>query len=297
MDNYKKYAAIDVGSNAVRLLLARVIKDEFGTHQKKISWVRMPIRLGEDAFLTGQISDQKARQFEKTICGFKYLIEAFNPLAVMACATAAMRSAQNGPDICAKVHDKTGIDIQIIDGKQEADIIFKNKAFSSLNSSTASLLIDVGGGSTEMTLFYQGQIMASRSFNLGTVRLLNNMFKKSVWEEMRSWIKEHTEGYLSIEAIGSGGNISKLFRLTNGKTGKPVSYKKLNQMRKVLKKMTLDERIRRLNMRPDRADVIVPGSKIYLSAMKWAGCEVMHVPMLGLADGMVRVLHEQNAGL
>ncbi|MFH1157227.1 MAG: exopolyphosphatase [Pseudomonadota bacterium] len=294
MDLLYKYAAIDIGSNAVRLLLAGISHQNPDKPPKKISLVRMPIRLGEDVFVLGHISQDKAERLEKTLTGFKYLINAFEPMAVMTCATAAMRNAENKDIICGNIAEKTGIVIDILDGKQEAGILFRNRQSNLFSDDKASLFVDVGGGSTEMTLFDQGHIVASASFNIGTIRLLNNRVSPPLWEEMQQWVKENTVTHKTIEAIGSGGNINKLFRLVNGKAGQPVSYRRIRQISNRLKSMDVDQRITQFNLRPDRADVIVPASEIYLQVMKWSGCKKIHVPMMGLADGMVRILHEQH---
>lgn len=278
MDQINKYAAIDVGSNAVRLLLAGLPDDDSDMPPKKLSRMRMPIRLGEDAFVDRRISDEKIIRLEKTFTGFQYLIDAFQPISFMACATSAMRTARNGRQICERILGKTGIRIDIIDGKQEARILFKNKHSIMLSEQIASLFIDVGGGSTEITLFFQGRVIASRSFNIGTIRLLENMGNISVWETMHQWLKEKTAPYPSVEAIGTGGNINKLFRLANGKKNIPLSYKKILQINTMLKKSTIEERIEAFGLRPDRADVIVPGSYIYLQAMKWSGCKKFMCP-------------------
>ena len=289
-----KYAAIDIGSNAVRLLLAVIA--EPAQNPKKITWARMPIRLGDDAFLLGRISDEKASQLKNVINGFKYLIEAYQPLAFMACATAAMRTADNGHEICNQILQETGISIDIIDGRQEAGFLFKNKPKDLFSDKEACLFIDVGGGSTEMTLFYQGRRIASESFNLGAIRLLTQQADPLIWKAMEHWVKENTAGYTSIVAIGSGGNINKLFRLAKGKKGKPISYKDLRSVHKLLRQLSIDQRIEQFSLRPDRADVIVPASEIYLKIMKCSGCLKIHVPMLGLSDGMIRVLHERISG-
>lgn len=295
MDTLKKFAAIDIGSNAIRLLLAGVFEDETGScFQKKISWMRMPIRLGEDAFIQGAISDQKISKFEKTMAGFKMIIDAFEPIDTMACATSAMRAASNGEIICDSIYEQTGIRVNIIDGTREADIIFQKRPITVVSDNSAALMIDVGGGSTEITVFFRGRSVQSQSFNIGTIRLLKNMVDDSVIQEMKNWIKKYTSGYSSIEAFGSGGNISKLFRLANGKPGSPVAYRKIYNINKTLNDLSVEQRIRQLNLRPDRADVIGHGSWIYLQAMKWAGCKKMHVPLFGLADGMVRVLNERH---
>ena len=294
MDSMTRYAAIDIGSNAVRLLLAMVSEEEFGLRVKKISWMRMPIRLGEDAFLQGTISDERACKLTKTMDGFANLINAYQPVALKACATSAMRSAQNGRQICRTIREQTGINIEIINGRQEARYLFQNRHKIMTSSEKAALFIDVGGGSTEITLFCDGRVQASRSFNLGTIRLLNNRARQQDWDLMKSWLKTITRGHTSVEAIGSGGNINKLFKLAKGRPGTWVTRKKIKKIRNELADYELEERMRRFNLKPDRADVIIPGAWIYIKAMSWGRCKKVHVPMQGLADGMVRVLHDQR---
>lgn len=289
-----KYAAIDIGSNAVRLLLGMVSEEEFGLRVKKISWMRMPIRLGEDAFLQGKISDERAGKLTKTMGGFAKLIDAYQPAAVKACATSAMRSAQNGRQVCRRIKAETGIDIEIINGRQEARYLFQNRHEIMTSSEKAALFVDVGGGSTEITLFFDGRVQASRSFNLGTIRLLNNRERRQDWDRMKSWLEKITRGHEPVEAIGSGGNINKLFKLAKGRPGTWVSLKKIKKIRDELAGYSLEERMKRFYLKPDRADVIIPGAQIYIKAMTWGRCEKIHVPMQGLADGIIRILHEQR---
>nr|WP_320015895.1 exopolyphosphatase [uncultured Desulfobacter sp.] len=288
-----KYAAIDIGSNAVRLLLAMVSEEEFGLRVKKISWIRMPIRLGEDAFLQRTISDERACKLTKTMDGFAKLIHAYQPVAFKACATSAMRTARNGRQVCRRIREQTGIDIEIINGRQEARYLFQNRHKIMTSSEKAALFVDVGGGSTEITLFCDGRVQASRSFNLGTIRLLNNRERQQDWDLMKSWLKATTRGHKTVEAIGSGGNINKLFKLAKGRPGTWVTRKKIKKIRDELTDYGVEERMRRFNLKPDRADVIIPGARIYIKAMAWGRCKKVHVPMQGLADGIIRVLHDQ----
>ncbi|MCG8616984.1 MAG: exopolyphosphatase [Desulfobacterales bacterium] len=293
MNSMPRYAAIDIGSNAVRLLLAGIVDINGEIRPKKVSWVRMPIRLGEDAFLRQAISQERAAKLTKTITGFRHLMEAYQPVAFKACATSAMRTAANGPDICKKIEKKTGIKIEIIDGKEEARFLFQNKHRIMTSKKKAALFIDVGGGSTEMTLFSGGRVKASVSFNIGTIRLMNDRVADEDWDTMKRWVKKTVKGYPVVEAIGSGGNINKLFKLAKGRPGGFVTRDKIEAVRDKLEAVPMAERMIKFNLKPDRADVILPGARIYLSALGWAGCEKVHVPMQGLADGMVRVLHQE----
>jgi exopolyphosphatase/guanosine-5'-triphosphate,3'-diphosphate pyrophosphatase len=293
MDPQLNFAAIDIGSNAVRLLLTRVFDDGFSASFRKMSLIRMPIRLGDDAFTRKRISEMKVSQLVKTMMGFKQLIDAIQPLDYMACATSAMREAENGPEICERILKESGIQVNIIDGKREAQIIFENKSANLFGGNNAYLYTDIGGGSTEITLFSEGRPIASGSFNIGTVRLLEDLVTKAYWRKMKQWLRSHTERYSAISAIGSGGNINKVFRLANRKDGKPLSYDKMTKVRRFLKHFTVEQRITELGLRPDRADVIIPALDIYLQIMKWAGIKKMYVPIVGLADGMVRILYDK----
>jgi exopolyphosphatase / guanosine-5'-triphosphate,3'-diphosphate pyrophosphatase len=287
-----KFAAIDIGSNAIRLLLARVIESDGYDFLKKESLIRMPIRLGEDAFTSQLISTQKTESLINTMTGFKYLIDAYNPLDISACATSAMREASNGNEIIKKVQQQSGIKIDIIDGKKEANIIFSNHIERRLEKNHPYLYIDVGGGSTELTLFCENKPEESKSFNIGTVRLLQNLVDKSTWDDMKVWVKYITGSFKLITAIGSGGNINKIFRLTTKKENKPLSYKNVNDIHEELKSYSFEERISIIGLRPDRADVILPASEIYLSVMRWARIKKILVPQVGLADGLVHIMYE-----
>jgi exopolyphosphatase/guanosine-5'-triphosphate,3'-diphosphate pyrophosphatase len=296
MDQQLNFAAIDIGSNAIRLLLTRVFDDGFSASFRKMSLIRMPIRLGDDAFTQKHISEKKVSQLVKSMVGFKHLIDAFEPLDYMACATSAMREAENGPEICERIFKESGLQIHIIDGKREAQIIFQNKSANLFGGNTAYLYMDIGGGSTDITMYSEGRPVASGSFNIGTVRLLEDLVTRAYWKKMKQWLKIHTEGYPTISAIGSGGNINKVFRLANRKDGKPLSYDKMTKVRRFLKHFTVEQRIKELGLRPDRADVIIPALDIYLQVMKWANIRKMYVPIIGLADGIVRILYDKYKG-
>jgi len=297
MDSQLKFAAIDIGSNAVRLLLAGVFEKEYSPTFRKMSLIRMPIRLGDDAFTQKCISDRKVSQLIKTMIGFKHLIDAFQPLDFMACATSAMREAENGPEISKKILEETDIKVEIIDGKTEAQFIFENKSADMFGGSDAYLYVDIGGGSTEITLFSQGRIITAGSFNIGTIRLLEGLVSKAYWKEMRQWLKNYAAPFNSMAAIGSGGNINKIFRLANCKNGRPLSDNKMIKVRRFLKHFSVEQRIRELALRPDRADVIIPALDIYLKIMKWARIRKIYVPQIGLADGIVHILYDKYKAL
>ena len=288
-----KFAAIDIGSNAVRLLLARVFIANNTEFIKKESLIRMPIRLGEDAFTSQIISPHKVYSLLNTMMGFKYLINAYQPLDDSACATSAMRESSNGHEIIKNIKKKTDISIDIIDGKKEAHIIFSNHIERQLEKDHPYLYIDVGGGSTEITLFCQDKSEESRSFNIGTVRLLQNLVNKTAWDEMKQWVKDVSRPYKSITAIGSGGNINKIFRMSSKKENKPMSFKNINDIYNDLKSYSFEERINKIGLRPDRADVILPASEIYLSVMRWANIKSILVPQVGLADGLIHIMYEK----
>ena len=293
MKYFLRFAAIDIGSNAIRLLLSAVFNNETGPVFKKMTLVRMPIRLGRDAFLTGEISDQKTLELVTAMKGFQHLINAYAPLAIMACATSAMRVAENGPQVCRQIQLETGINVDIISGKREAEILFKNRREAILHKDEPSMFVDVGGGSTEITVYSEGQAITSESFNIGTVRVLEDVVPKSDWKQLKNWLQTHTEAYPQISAIGSGGNINKTFRLAGGKSGKPISYKQLKDIATYLEGFTNDQRVTDLGMRPDRADVILPALTIYRRVMKWGHAEQIFVPILGLADGMIHILYQK----
>ena len=289
----KKYGAIDIGSNAIRLLISNVIISEDKEPQfKKSSLVRVPIRLGADAFVKGVISYENIKRMINAIEAFKLLMGIHNVERYKACATSAMREAENGYEVVEKIYNKTNVKIDIIDGKEEAAIISSTDLNQLIEGDNSYLYVDVGGGSTEFTLFSKGKIVASKSFKIGTVRLLNN--KKSVNKEMftsiEKWIKKNTKDIKRISLIGSGGNINKLFKMSGRTEGKPISFIYLNAQYQFLKKMSYQERISELSLNPDRADVIIPATKIYLSAMKWSGSRKIYVPKIGLSDGIIKSL-------
>ncbi|MCF2874421.1 MULTISPECIES: Ppx/GppA phosphatase family protein [unclassified Tenacibaculum] len=290
----KKYGAIDIGSNAVRLLVANVIEQKNKEPLfKKSSLVRVPIRLGADSFVSGAISEENTSRMIDAMEAFKLIMKVHGVERYKACATSAMREAENGDEVAKTILEKTEVEIDIIDGKKEAAIIFSTDLNELIESDATYLYVDVGGGSTEFTLFSKGKIINSKSFKIGTVRLINN--KKSenklLFKKVQQWIEENTQNYKRIALIGSGGNINKLFKMSGRDAGKPISYIYLNAQYQFLKKMSYKERISELSLNPDRADVIVPATKIYLSAMKWSGARKIYVPKIGLSDGIIKSLY------
>lgn len=288
----KKYAAIDIGSNAIRLLVTNVIitkNDE--PKYRKVSLVRVPIRLGEDVFTIGKISERNQKRMIDAMNAFQLLMKVHEITSYKACATSAMREAENGQQIANLIKEKTGIKIDIINGETEAKIISSTDLAALLESEKSYLYVDVGGGSTELTFFSQGEVIASKSYKLGTVRLLDKKKNKTIFKDIESWIKINSKDLPRLSLIGSGGNINTIFKRSGTALGKPLSYIYLNAHYKFLKEMSYEERISELSLNPDRADVIIPATKIYLSAMKWSGARKVFVPKIGLADGIIRGLH------
>ena len=294
MDTGLRFAAIDIGSNAMRLLFARVIEN--GNDKPfliKESLIRMPLRLGQDVFIDGEISAINSEKFLKTLNGFKDLINAYEPISYRACATAAMRNAKNGQDLVAAVKLKTNIKIEIINGSEEATLILSKNINQYLKASTNYIHIDVGGGSTELSIINKNKAKISRSFPIGSVRLLEGKVNDTSWQQMRSWIKDNTKNINVNKAIGSGGNINKIASMLGKKKGKHVE---INQIKEIIKKIKIknyDQRITQLGLRPDRADVIDYASKIYLRCMKWASVRKILVPQSGLADGIIEELYDR----
>jgi exopolyphosphatase/guanosine-5'-triphosphate,3'-diphosphate pyrophosphatase len=289
-----KFAAIDIGTNAVRLLLARVIEDGGPPLFKKEALVRMPLRLGEDVFAHGRISEEKTQRLVDTMMGFKHLIRAYPAIDYMALATSAMRVAENGSEVTAAVKERSGIGIDIIDGQREAEVIYANHVEQRLAPHTNYFYLDVGGGSTEISIIVDGALALAESFPIGTVRILQGGVADGEWERMKEWVKSNTAHHRPIVGIGSGGNINRVFRLARVKEGRPIAFKQIKRVYEYLNSFTLEERITFLKLRPDRADVIIPASEIFLAVMKWAKAKRMFVPQFGLADGMVHELYDKH---
>lgn len=292
MIEIKKYAAIDIGSNAMRLLITNVVEQKGKETQfNKSALVRVPIRLGQDAFTVGEISEENIDRMADAMTAFRLLMKVYKVDKYKACATSAMREAYNGKEVAEIIKDKTEIDIEIIDGKVEAAIIASSDLHGFLSTDKTYLYVDVGGGSTEFSIFSDGKMVVSKSFKNGTVRLLNNMVNECVWEEIEKWIKNATEPYENITLIGSGGNINKLFKLSGKQLDAPLSYVYLNSQYQYLNSLTYEQRIAELGLNTDRADVIIPAITIYLNAMKWSGARQIYVPKIGLSDGIVKAMY------
>lgn len=292
MITQKKYAAIDIGSNAVRLLVSTITEQKGKeTNFRKTSLVRVPIRLGEDVFLKERISEMNIKRMVDTMQAFNLLMKSHGVENFKACATSAMREAKNGEKVAERIKKESGLEIEIIDGSHEAAIIAATDLHELVQNDHNYLYVDVGGGSTEYTLYSNGKTIASRSFKVGTVRLLNDLVEHRTWEEMESWVKETTSPYKEIDLIGSGGNINNIFKTSGKKEGKPLSLAYIKKYNELLNSYTYEERITELNLKNDRADVIIPASRIYLSAMKWARAHNIYVPKIGLADGIIKSLY------
>jgi exopolyphosphatase/guanosine-5'-triphosphate,3'-diphosphate pyrophosphatase len=290
----KKFAAIDIGSNAMRVLISNVIETKEGVHFQKNALVRAPIRLGEDSFTLGEISKKSLKRMINAMKAFKLLMKVHGVSHYQAYATSALREANNSMDVVKQVKKKSGIKIEIIDGRKEAEIISNSKISDFLNTQKTFLFVDVGGGSTEFTFINEGKRVCSKSFKIGTVRLINNLVDDRVWEAIRNWIIKNAKPYRKITLMGSGGNINKLFKLSNIKEGKPLSVIKLNQIFLELKSLNYEERIVKFELNPDRADVIIPAARIYLKALEWSGGQKIYVPRFGLSDGMIKYMHKHR---
>jgi exopolyphosphatase/guanosine-5'-triphosphate,3'-diphosphate pyrophosphatase len=289
-----KLAAIDIGSNAARLLITDVVeysnsKPEF----IKTVLVRVPLRLGFDVFEKGEISAKKIEQLCKTIKAYRLLLDVYGIKHLKACATSAMRDASNAAQVLQRVKEETGVSVKIISGEEEATLIYENHVADYMDSKESYLYIDVGGGSTELTFFSDGELVFKKSFNIGTIRLLKDQVKDSDWNEMKDFLRQQTRGHHHVTAIGSGGNINKVFNLSKRKEGKPLHLDLLKEYYKEFSELTIEQRMQQFRLREDRADVIVPALQVYMNAMRWADAEEIYVPKIGLADGLIHTLYDE----
>lgn len=295
MLSIKKYAAIDIGSNAVRLLISNIIEEEGKPVQfKKNSLVRVPIRLGADVFIDQKISNENTQRILDTMLAFKLLMKSHKVIKYKACATSAMRESLNGSEIADLVLQQSGVNIDIIDGEEEAAIIAATDLNKFIDKNKTYLYVDVGGGSTEFSVINRGETVASKSFKIGTVRLLNDIVKKETWEELKLWITTNVKPYDKIDVLGSGGNINKIFKISGKTMGKPLTYFYLSSYFHLLQSYSYEQRITELSLNQDRADVIIPALRIYLSAMKWSGSKHIYVPKIGLADGIIKSIYYET---
>ena len=290
--NRLKLAAIDIGSNAIRFQVSTVLETGEGKLFKKLEYIRFPIRLGHDVFTTGKISTRSQTKFRKLMKAYKLLLELYEVSDYMFCATSAMREAENGQALADDVLEELGIRIEIIDGDREAELI--NRAIESYLDDKTYLHIDVGGGSTELNFYAKGKKIKTRSFKIGSVRVLEGNDSPAVWREMERWIREETKKeYGRVTAVGTGGNISKIFELARLRPGKTLSLQRIHELREMIAGYTLEERIYKLQMNPDRADVMIPATDIYTRVMGWARASSILVPDVGLKDGMMQLMAER----
>ncbi len=289
-----RLAAIDIGSNAARLLMKEVIEVEGSpTEFNKIDLIRVPLRLGFDVFATGEISPQRTEMLLEAMRAYRHLLNVYEIKHLIACATSAMRDAKNGSDIVRRVQEETDIKIEIITGDLEASVIYENHVAENMDINHSYLYIDVGGGSTELTFFNDGKLTFKKSFNIGTIRLLKNMVDEKIWNEMKDFIRSKTKGHKNIVAIGTGGNINKVFSMSKKKEGKPLNLEILKDYFKEFSSLTVTERISVYKLKEDRADVVVPALQIYMNVMRWADIDEIYVPKIGLADGLVQHLYSE----
>lgn len=289
-----RLAAIDIGSNAARLLITNVTEGighppEFN----KIDLIRVPLRLGFDVFEKGVISEQKTTMILETMEAYSHLLKVYEVDHLKACATSAMRDATNSAEIIKKVKEQTGIEIEIISGDLEAAVIYETHIAENMSMNNSYLYIDVGGGSTELNLFSEGKLLFKKSFNIGTIRLLKDLVNEGLWNEMKDTIKAKTKGHKKIIAIGTGGNINKIFSMSKKKDGKPLELFLLRDYYKEFSAFSVKDRMRLYKFREDRADVIVPALQIYINAMRWADADEILVPKIGLVDGLIQHLYKE----
>lgn len=292
-----RLGAIDIGSNAARLLITEVTQDRNGLPVfNKLNLVRVPLRLGFDVFEEGRISEKRSVMMINTMKAFSHLLNVYEVEHYKACATSAMRDASNSKELLEKVEADTGIEIEVITGDAEASYIYENHIAENLDKENSYLYIDVGGGSTELTFFNNNKLVFKESFNIGTIRILQNKVSEKDWDNMKNVLKDDIKGITNIIAIGSGGNINKVFSMSKRKDGKPLNLELLKDYYKEFSNVSLQDRINIYKLREDRADVIVPALQIYINVMRWAGIDDIYVPKIGLADGLIQHLYEELSG-
>jgi exopolyphosphatase/guanosine-5'-triphosphate,3'-diphosphate pyrophosphatase len=289
-----RYAAIDIGSNAVRLLIADIIENTGSISFKKNTLIRVPLRLGDDAFIQKHISEKKAGELLKAMQAFRNLMDVYKVTDYLAYATSAMREADNGDELVKTIKEQANINLEIVHGSKEASVIYASHIDQNIDKSKNYLYIDVGGGSTELSLFSAGEMIVSRSFNIGTIRILDNQDTEETWNDMRDFVRDNTRNFKQLSGIGTGGNINKLFRLSEEKEGMPLAFAKLRQLYTYLSSFSLKDRINVLGLNQDRADVIIPACEIYLTVMKNANIKNIYVPRVGMVDGIIQTLIEKN---
>ncbi|MCE2681653.1 MAG: exopolyphosphatase [Flavobacteriia bacterium] len=291
-----KFGAIDIGTNAARLLVGEVDKNNRRLYVKKVSYTRIPLRLGEDVFDEGSISKKKANDFVKTIQAFRLISEIFDVHSLRAVATSAMREAKNADKIIEKIQKETGVTIEIISGQEEADLIFGNFEVLDIDQDIPFIVIDVGGGSTEVSIFENGHLISSRSFEIGTLRALKGKVEQHVWTTLHDWIDENVDMSRPHQIFGTGGNINKIHKILGAKQNESISVVDIQSLHDQLEPLSIKKRVELLQLKPDRADVIIPAMEIYLFILKQLGCDELFVPKVGLSDGMILKMHEESRG-
>ena len=287
----RKIAAIDIGSNAVRMLICYILKNENEFFFQKNQYVRLPLRLGEDSFKTGIISDDKINTLSNALQSFKFIMKVHGVEKYQIYATSALRDSINSSDIINQIYDSTGMKIKLINGIKEAKLIAKGNPIKKLDFDKTYLYVDVGGGSTEYSIIRRGYNKKSKSFNIGTVRLINNFVDESIFDEIKKWISKHIEDDIELKVLATGGNINKIQDMTRTKSGKPISYLSIKDLYNNLLEKDITSRMIKYNLNPDRADVIIPALKIFISTMDWANTNKLFVPKVGLVDGMISEIH------
>jgi exopolyphosphatase/guanosine-5'-triphosphate,3'-diphosphate pyrophosphatase len=287
-----KFAAIDIGSNAVRLLVEEIFETETGFHTQKVSFTRIPLRLGTDVFENGEISKLKAAQLIKVMKAFWHLMDFHNIKNYRACATSAMREAKNRKDVIQQVKKETKIEIEIIAGQEEANLIFGNFLLQDIDHSKNYLYIDVGGGSTELTVIKKGERIKAKSFEIGTVRMLQNKVKEQEWTVLNKWVQDLRKDEANLVGIATGGNINRIFKMSRHTFNEPLTFNELLDIRNFIQGFSLEDRMEKLGLKSDRADVIEPAAEIYLRILENANIQEMIVPRVGLSDGIILQLYQ-----
>ena len=282
-----KYGAIDIGTNAARLLIGEVKKESGYSYVKKISYTRIPLRLGEEVFENGIISPSKTEKFVKTIESFRLISEIYEVKHLRACATSAMREAINGLEVRDLIQEKTGVEIEIISGDEEAKLIFGTFMLLDFEKSKPFIVVDVGGGSTEISVFEKGERIASKSFEIGTIRLLKKKVKSNTWKHINEWIVQYVDLSNPHIIFATGGNINRVLKIIGGNNLSPIPLKKIEKLRTNLNELSVDDRIGKFQLKADRADVIVPAMDIYIYILKELGADSVIIPKVGLSDGMI----------
>ena len=288
------YGAIDIGTNAARLLIGEIAENDGHAYVKKISYIRVPLRLGMDVFENGKISAHKIEEFKKSMKAFRLIADVFEVNELRACATSAMREATNGNEVRDYIQKETGVNVEIIRGQEEAELIFSTFLLLEYDLQEPFIVIDVGGGSTEISIFSKEEKPVSKSFRVGTIRLLKNKADRGTWSKMEEWIDVNLKKNQKYTVFGTGGNINKIHKFVGKKEKDAISFKEIEDVYDKLKKFDVETRIAKFNMKPDRADVIVPACEIYLFAMKKLKVKEMFVPKIGLADGMIHNMHQRS---